>query len=75
MNFLSFLTENLETFLTYTGFANVTVGHVAMILVGLIFIYLAIAREFEPLLLIPIGFGILIGNIPFKDAEIGRAHV
>ena len=36
-----------------------------MILVGLSFIALAIIKEYEPLLLIPIGFGILIGNIPF----------
>jgi oxaloacetate decarboxylase beta subunit len=70
MNFLSFLGENLETFLTYTGFANLTMGHFVMIAVGLFFIYLAIAKEFEPMLLIPIGFGILIGNIPFKDAGL-----
>jgi oxaloacetate decarboxylase beta subunit len=70
MNFLSFLGENLQTFLTYTGFSNVTLGHIIMIVVGLIFIYLAIAKEFEPMLLIPIGFGILIGNIPFKDAGL-----
>ncbi len=37
-----------------------------MILIGLFFIYLAVAKEFEPMLLIPIGFGILIGNIPFN---------
>jgi len=36
-----------------------------MIIVGLVFIYLAIAKEYEPLLLVPIGFGILVGNIPF----------
>lgn len=41
-----------------------------MILVGLLFIFLAIKYEFEPMLLIPIGFGILIGNIPFKDAGL-----
>ena len=70
MNFLSFLGENLQTFLTYTGFSNVTEGHLIMIAVGLIFIYLAIAKEFEPMLLIPIGFGILVGNIPFKDAGL-----
>jgi oxaloacetate decarboxylase beta subunit len=70
MNFLSFLGENLQTFWTYTAFANFTFGHVIMLLVGLAFIYLAIAKEFEPMLLIPIGFGILIGNIPFKDAGL-----
>ncbi|MDE7149268.1 MAG: sodium ion-translocating decarboxylase subunit beta [Bacteroidales bacterium] len=52
-------------FLNYTAFANVTWGHLIMICVGLIFIYLAIAKEFEPMLLIPIGFGMIIGNIPF----------
>lgn len=36
------------------------------ILIGIVFIYLAVAKEFEPMLLIPIGFGILIGNIPFN---------
>jgi oxaloacetate decarboxylase beta subunit len=39
-----------------------------MILFGLLFIYLAITKEYEPLLLIPIGFGILIGNIPFNES-------
>ena len=65
-DFINFLGNNLADFWTYTGFANATVGHVVMILVGLVFIYLAIAKEFEPMLLIPIGFGILIGNIPFN---------
>ena len=64
--FITFLGNNLADFWTYTGFANATVGHVVMILVGLFFIYLAVAKEFEPMLLIPIGFGMLIGNIPFN---------
>ena len=64
--FLNFITNNLADFWTYTGFANATVGHLIMILVGLVFIYLAVAHEFEPMLLIPIGFGMLIGNIPFN---------
>ncbi len=57
--------EGLKTFLSYTGFANATWGHLIMILVGLFFIFLAIKYDYEPLLLIPIGTGILIGNIPF----------
>ena len=65
-DFINFLGNNLADFWTYTGFANATVGHVVMILVGLVFIYLAVAKEFEPMLLIPIGFGMLIGNIPFN---------
>jgi len=52
-------------FIEYTGFANITTGNAVMIIVGCIFIYLAIHKEFEPLLLVPIGFGIIIGNIPF----------
>ncbi len=59
--------EGLKHFISFTGFANLTIGHVIMIIVGLLFIYLAIKKEYEPLLLIPIGFGILIGNIPFLE--------
>ncbi len=61
----TFLGENLQQFLSYTAFSHMTIGHIVMMLVGLVFIYLAIRYEFEPMLLIPIGFGILIGNIPF----------
>ncbi len=57
--------KGISVFLGYTGFANITIGHIIMILVGLIFIWLAIEFDYEPLLLIPIGTGILIGNIPF----------
>lgn len=57
--------EGLIQFWAYTGFRNVTSGHLIMIVVGLIFIFLAIRFEYEPLLLVPIGTGILIGNIPF----------
>ena len=68
MNTLLSLADNLRTFWSYTGFANAEIGHIVMILVGLFFIYLAVKKEYEPLLLIPIGFGILIGNIPFNEA-------
>jgi oxaloacetate decarboxylase beta subunit len=57
----------LKQFFEFTGFANVTIGHIIMILVGILFIYLAIKKGFEPLLLVPIGFGIIIGNIPFIE--------
>ncbi len=72
--FFSFIGNNLVDFWQYTGFANATWGHIVMILVGCLFITLAIKKGWEPLLLIPIGFGIILGNIPFKaDAglEIG----
>lgn len=57
--------DGLLQFLSYSGFANFTTGHGIMILVGIFFIFLAIKYDYEPLLLIPIGFGIIIGNIPF----------
>ncbi|MBS4001677.1 MAG: sodium ion-translocating decarboxylase subunit beta [Desulfobulbaceae bacterium] len=59
--------EGIMHFMELSGFANVTWGHLIMIMVGLIFIYLAITKDYEPLLLVPIGFGILIGNIPFME--------
>ncbi len=59
------LSQGLKQFWAYTGFRNATSGHLIMMVVGLIFIFLAIKYEYEPLLLIPIGTGILIGNIPF----------
>jgi oxaloacetate decarboxylase beta subunit len=49
----------------FTGFANVHYMHILMIAVGLFFIYLAIKYDYEPLLLIPIGTGVILGNIPF----------
>jgi sodium ion-translocating decarboxylase beta subunit len=51
-------------YIQFTGFYNVTLGNLVMIVVGCVFIYLAIAKDYEPLLLLPIGFGMLIGNIP-----------
>jgi carboxybiotin decarboxylase len=57
--------DAIGRFFSFTGFANITAGHLVMMVVGLIFIFLAIKYEYEPLLLIPIGMGILIGNIPF----------
>ena len=59
--------ESLGQFWQYTGFANMTLQHVVMIFIGIVFIYLAIKKDWEPLLLIPIGFGMIIGNIPFAS--------
>lgn len=70
MSFGDFLLSNLEQFWQLTGFANAEIGNFAMLAVGLFFIWLAIKKNFEPMLLVPIGFGILIGNIPF-NAEAG----
>lgn len=66
--FLEFVSHGIEQFFQYTAFSNMTIGHFIMIAVGLVFIYLAITKEYEPLLLVPIGFGILVGNIPFLES-------
>ena len=72
--FGTFLLENLTQFWQLTGFYNATWQHLVMLAVGLFFIWLAIKKDFEPMLLVPIGFGILIGNVPFNTAaglEVG----
>lgn len=56
--------EMLLDFFANTGFALVDYRNLIMIVIGVIFIYLGIAKHYEPLLLVPIGFGILLGNIP-----------
>ena len=58
---------NLIEFFSTLGIFSITIGQSIMILVGLLLIYLAINKKFEPLLLLPIGFGALLTNIP----EIG----
>ena len=68
----NFIFSKLMDFWQFTGFYNFDYTNLIMLLVGLFFIYLAIKHDFEPMLLVPIGFGILIGNIPFQPGnEIG----
>jgi oxaloacetate decarboxylase beta subunit len=52
-------------FISNTGYFLADYRHVIMLVVGCIFLYLGTAKKYEPLLLVPIGFGILVGNIPF----------
>ena len=59
--------ESLQQFWGYTGFANMTWQHILMIIIGIAFITVAIVKDWEPLLLVPIGFGMIIGNIPFTE--------
>jgi oxaloacetate decarboxylase beta subunit len=64
--------ESLGQFWGYTGFANMTYQHLIMIAIGIAFITVAIIKDWEPLLLVPIGFGMIIGNIPFTEGlQIG----
>lgn len=52
-------------FFTNTGYYLADYRQVIMLFVGMLFVYLGTAKKFEPLLLVPIGFGIIVGNIPF----------
>ena len=65
-----FITENFARFWHLTGIYNAEWQNFVMLGVGLFFIWLAIKKNFEPMLLVPIGFGMLIGNIPF-DTHAG----
>ncbi len=56
--------DSLQQFWSFTGFYNCTWQHLVMVAIGLIFIFLGIVKKWEPLLLVPIGFGIIVGNIP-----------
>ena len=56
--------QSLAQFWEYTGFANAAWQNIAMIAIGIVFLTLAIVKEWEPMLLVPIGFGMIIGNIP-----------
>jgi oxaloacetate decarboxylase beta subunit len=52
---------------TFSGFAALTKGNIIMLLVGVVLLYLAIANKFEPLLLLPIGFGAILVNLPLAE--------
>ncbi len=56
--------DSLSQFWQMTGFANASWQHLAMIAVGIVFIILGVVKKWEPLLLVPIGFGMVVGNIP-----------
>lgn len=71
-SFSDFIRETIRTFWEFTGFYNCEWTNLVMLAVGCFFVWLAIKKNFEPLLLVPIGFGMLIGNIPFQPGmEIG----
>lgn len=70
--FGEFMRQTVASFWEFTGFYNCTWENLVMLGVGCFFVWLAIKKNFEPLLLVPIGFGMLIGNIPFQEGmEIG----
>ncbi len=55
---------DLTIFLHNSGFYHLEWTNLVMICVGVLFIYLAVTKDYEPLLLVPIGFGMVVGNIP-----------
>ena len=57
----------LRDFFQSTGFSQITGDQIFMILVSFVLLYLAIKKEFEPLLLLPIAFGMLLANLPLAD--------
>jgi sodium ion-translocating decarboxylase beta subunit len=59
--------STLKTIWMTTGFANFGFGELFMIAIGCVLLYLAIVKKFEPLLLVPIGFGAILSNIPVAD--------
>ena len=61
---LADILNSLQTLWATSGIANFTCGQVAMIAICLVLLWLGIVKQFEPLLLIPIGFGGLLSNIP-----------
>ena len=60
---MEYISNTLHNLWLQTAFTNMTIGNLIMIVVALFFLYLAIRWDFEPLLLIPISFGILLVNI------------
>ena len=69
---MSYIADTLNNLIHQTAFFNLTGGNVIMIVVACIFLYLAIAKQYEPLLLTPIAFGMLLVNIyPDIIAPIG----
>lgn len=63
--------EQLHTLWINTGLYQMTVGQGFMLLIGMLLVYLAIVKKFEPLLLLPIGFGAILSNIPGADLAVG----
>ena len=72
---MSYVVETMTNLAAQTGFAFLKPGNFIMILVALVFLYLAIAKGYEPLLLVPISFGMLLVNLyPYIMEEGGLLH-
>ncbi|MCD8068844.1 MAG: sodium ion-translocating decarboxylase subunit beta, partial [Lachnospiraceae bacterium] len=72
---MSYIVTTLSNLIQQTAFFSMTFGNLVMILVACVFLYLAIAKGYEPLLLVPIAFGMLLVNIyPDIMEEGGLLH-
>src|SRR5690554_5823703 len=61
------MAEMLSDIFSMTGLQALTLGHLIMLSIGIIFIYLSISKGFEPLILLPLGFGVILANLPLGD--------
>ncbi|TLF47633.1 sodium ion-translocating decarboxylase subunit beta [Halomonas urmiana] len=68
------MSEKILTLWYGSGLYNLTLGQAVMVLVGLLLLYLAIRKKFEPLLLVPIGFGGILANIPEAGLALSAAE-
>ncbi|BCS80322.1 sodium ion-translocating decarboxylase subunit beta [Anaerocellum diazotrophicum] len=66
MEFFNMITKAISDILTTSGFAKITLGQAIMLAISCILIYLAIGKKFEPLLLLPIAFGMMLANLPLS---------
>ena len=66
--------DTLKNLWEQTGFMNLEWGNYVMVLVALVFLYLAIAKGFEPLLLVPIAFGMFLTNLPLINLDDAMYH-
>jgi oxaloacetate decarboxylase beta subunit len=65
------MSEFLTTFVQSTGFANLTLNTMLMLIISCVLLYLGIWRKYEPLLLVPIAFGMLLANLPISGITDG----
>jgi oxaloacetate decarboxylase beta subunit len=72
---LEALGTGLQGFINSMGFATINLGQIIMLLVSFVLLYLAIVKKFEPLLLLPIGFGMLLANLPLSGLMEGPTGV
>ena len=70
---MSYVGETLSNLLHQTAFFNLSGGNYVMIAVACVFLFLAIKKGFEPLLLVPIAFGMLLVNI-YPDINVSPEH-